>query len=274
MNRITSEVETITPQKAREYLELNKVNRPLNKKQVVFYASQMVRGQWKLNGEAIVFADDGHLLNGQHRLRAVETAGIPVDFLVVRGCESDVFATYDTGRSRTGGDALAICNIRNSTNMAALIGKYMALKNGNSVIGTVSTRSRSRATNQDILDEFEKNIELYRSIYRFTDVCYNQMRLLAKSDIGGMYAYLHKELGYKTSYIESFFRMLFSLENITNKTISLLQRRLMNEKMSKGKMTSKYRTALIIKTWNCYVSNKELKTLAWDEERESKPTFL
>ena len=62
----TSIVETITPQKAQEYLAKSGGNRNISKPVVTSYATTMREGKWILNGEPIVFDVDGVLLNGHH----------------------------------------------------------------------------------------------------------------------------------------------------------------------------------------------------------------
>lgn len=95
---ITSKVETIGPEKAKEYLKAN-INNPrgnhsLSRSVVKRYAEDMKTGKWELNGEAIEFDEDGVLKNGQHRLAAIVIAGVEVKILVVRGVSRDTIV-YD-----------------------------------------------------------------------------------------------------------------------------------------------------------------------------------
>ena len=65
MNRIYSEVVVITPAEAAEILRTkNKVNRAIDRRLVARLAASMKAGEWKVNGECIVFAPDGTLLDG------------------------------------------------------------------------------------------------------------------------------------------------------------------------------------------------------------------
>lgn len=98
---LTSTFETITPEKAREYLEANTNNyRTLSQHKVASYASDISRGLWETNGEPIVFDAGGFLKDGQHRLAAIVKAGKAIDVLVVRGVSRDV-QIYDWGTNRT-----------------------------------------------------------------------------------------------------------------------------------------------------------------------------
>ena len=119
-----AKVQTITPEIARQMLIHNGANRKLRQPRVEKYANDMRNGNWHLTGQAITFAKDGKLLDGQHRLSAVILADTPVDFLVVT--DADSVATYDCGLSRSIADQLYLsgCNYVSaimSTNGIAVI---------------------------------------------------------------------------------------------------------------------------------------------------------
>jgi hypothetical protein len=107
-------VETITPDKAREYLAANRFNRPLSRTVVADYVAAMKAGEWLLNGEAIKFDWNGQLVDGQHRLEAIVRAEVPTDFVVIRDLDPGVFKTLDTGKKRTAADVLSIAQIPNA----------------------------------------------------------------------------------------------------------------------------------------------------------------
>lgn len=98
---ISMMVERISPTIAKEYLLSNRNNyRKLSRPVVNRYAEDMKAGRWELNGEPIVFDENGVLKNGQHRLAAIITAGVTVDIAVVRGVSESVTA-YDINSVRT-----------------------------------------------------------------------------------------------------------------------------------------------------------------------------
>ena len=84
-NGTTIRVETITPQLAEIYLGKNTHNRNIRKPVVGKYANDMENGFWNFDGAPIRFADDGTLLDGQHRLHAIIKSNKAIDLLVVRG---------------------------------------------------------------------------------------------------------------------------------------------------------------------------------------------
>lgn len=116
---IATQVMSIDPATAANFLQKNDSNRPLSKNTVEAYANAMKRGEWVLNGEPIVFDKTGRLSNGQHRLSAVIKSGKAIDVLVVSGVSEESFKTFDGGRRRSAGDALAILGEKNVNAMAA-----------------------------------------------------------------------------------------------------------------------------------------------------------
>ena len=105
---IIAEVISVTPTDAAAWLKCNQNNRPVRKNHVMFLAREILEGNWQVNGQAIVIADDEQILDGQHRLLAVIEAGKAIQTLVVYGITPEAFRTIDTGAVRTGADALSL----------------------------------------------------------------------------------------------------------------------------------------------------------------------
>lgn len=98
---ITANIETITPGIAKKYLEANTQNyRNLNRSRMLCYASEMSAGCWQINGEPIIFDEEGTLKDGQHRLAAILYSGETLPIMVVRGVPKGANA-YDIGASRS-----------------------------------------------------------------------------------------------------------------------------------------------------------------------------
>ncbi len=109
----TFQMETVTPEKAEQWLKTNHRNRKLSRIVVNRYAGDMARGEWQWNGEAIKFDTRGRLLDGQHRLHAVVVSGIAIEIGVFRGMPPETFQTLDTGKNRTPGDILSTYGHKN-----------------------------------------------------------------------------------------------------------------------------------------------------------------
>jgi len=106
MNAFSANVEEITPEKAAEYLAANHNNRKIREKAVAPLLADIQTGNWRLTGESIKFDQSNRLIDGQHRLTAIERSGQTVPLLVVRGVGTETQTVIDTGLKRTGADAL------------------------------------------------------------------------------------------------------------------------------------------------------------------------
>ena len=109
---------------AKALLELNTTNRPLSQSQVKLYANEMLRGKWKLNGEAIIFGtdDEGYdsIISGQHRLHALilanklyaaspdsyENATLELHTVVIYGVNIETADSVDLGMMRKHGHVI------------------------------------------------------------------------------------------------------------------------------------------------------------------------
>lgn len=118
---LSAAVEEITPDIAQNYLLANKTNRRINEKSLASLTQDMANGYWKLTGEAIKFDTENNLIDGQHRLLAIQRTGVSVPLLVIRGVETDTQLVMDTGSRRTGANALEIMGAMKETTLRAAI---------------------------------------------------------------------------------------------------------------------------------------------------------
>lgn len=119
------EIVKITPGFAAILLAKNTGNRPVSKPTVLMYVSMMRAGKWKLNGDAIRIAEDGHILDGQHRLLACTKSNVSFETLIIRGLPNDVFDTIDSGHLRTAGDLLSVDGSSENPKRVAQALKYV-----------------------------------------------------------------------------------------------------------------------------------------------------
>lgn len=105
---IESRVETITPEMATQYLSFNTKNRSIRRQEVEAYARAIKSGAFVTTHQGIAFDDEGNLIDGQHRLMAIVSAGAPVQMMVTRGVPSNAMQIIDRGSSRTMRDVIAL----------------------------------------------------------------------------------------------------------------------------------------------------------------------
>lgn len=121
LKAVQSGMTSISPLAAREMLEHNSNNRILNSTRVAQFAADMLAGRWVPNGESIIIADDGTIIDGQHRLHAIVKSGVTIVTMLVRGVPRDAFRSVDQGRPRSLGDVLGINGEKYRTTVAAAL---------------------------------------------------------------------------------------------------------------------------------------------------------
>jgi len=115
-----AEIAIITKEKAEKLLSKNTENRKVSRHTLEFYKKQMLKGQWKQNGESIVIDTNGVIKDGQHRLIAVSQTGVSIVVPLITEVTPDVMDTIDTGRSRSAADVLDIHGFKNTPLIASL----------------------------------------------------------------------------------------------------------------------------------------------------------
>ena len=95
------EIETITPELAKQMLSINHANRRLIDSGVERIMGIIARGEWMEDStDAIGLDYDGGVVNGQHRLTAIANGTITVRALVLRNVNPDVIKVIDQGQPR------------------------------------------------------------------------------------------------------------------------------------------------------------------------------
>lgn len=264
--QITSAVEVVTPALAEQWLMHNPSNRSISASKVEKYAAAIKRGEWRLNGEPLIFDVIGNLMDGQHRLKAVVTSGMAVRMLVVKGVNPDARWTLDTGKARLAADVLTMHGEHNSASLAGGLRLLLRYKT-----------DKFQSPGKDGLSNLQL-VEFLQS--------HPRMRQAAAAAVGAgkttINVFLSKSertfLQYIFSEVDSadtmrFFDLFTSGENL-NRThpILLLRNRLLAEKSTGTyRLEQTVRLALIIKAWNAWRTGRSLVRLAWKHALEEFP---
>jgi hypothetical protein len=260
-----SRTETITPKKAEEYLKSNTRNRRVREKTVDFYAEQMKNGEWMLNGESIIFDEEGTLLNGQHRLLACIRSGVNFQTFVVRGAPADSFRNIDQGAIRTAGDIVGMEDFKYANRKAAAAKLLMCLEELEKSKGQIERpRLGTKRSHGAILDAVIDHDELLQ------EGCLWMTRDDAKAycrpgaTFVGVYAYLAKK---NRTRADEFFQLLVSGENITrHHPVNRLRALLVSSLSDPNKKRKKvWIIAVILKAWNAFMRDQEVKNLKFSE---------
>lgn len=105
-----TEVLTITPATAKNWLESNTINRTLRPGGVESWHAIFDRKEYVLTHQGIAFAKSGELIDGQHRLTAISErdSNFSVPIMVTTDAPLNAFKGIDQGIKRTASDILGI----------------------------------------------------------------------------------------------------------------------------------------------------------------------
>ena len=254
----------ITPEYAKTLLLNNKVNRPVNKSNVAFLVSEILKGNFIYNGEPIIISKCGMLIDGQHRLNACIESGIPIEANIVDDVDIDSMTTIDTGRNRTAADVFSIKDIPDSTFAAAFCN--ITLKKFDTVTNTNNRESsfnvgRVKFSNTDQLNfyNFNKN-DIYK-LLTFTSRLYdNGAKLITKPRIAG-FIYLFSFEDFYAA-VDFFREIMLGITIRESNVATILRNKLINDKISNLKLSDKAKRDLVIKSFRIYKKNENRKVLS------------
>lgn len=244
-------VEEISPETARQYLETAGQNRRLSMANVRRYAEAMKAGFWQLNGETVKFSPSGNLIDGQHRLRAVVEAGVPVRLAVIRGINGTAFETFDLGKGRTLSDVLSIYGYDNPAGLAAVIRSIYLYKRF--CDPTCQLRPAQSIPVAEFMDYFKAspNHELM-----VTGTAKGMDYRVRGSFFGpriAAFLWILTTLA-KPETAADFWTDFGSADLSEGHPIQVFRRRIKNDMMLNGKISAKSSYAIAIKCWNAYVT--------------------
>lgn len=258
---VSVEVEEISPAIAEFYLDnFNVQNRNPSNIRVKEYADIMKKGMWYFNGDVIRFDTTGTLIDGQHRLLACVLSGVTIDALVIRGIKPKTKCTIDTGKVRTGGDALTIdCGATSGD--AATISSCIKLVNiyvTNGSLIPAMGGGYNKTNNAEVKEIYSNNKEELDNALMLTKRYKVNGALIQRGDIMFlilMFLRKNKELAIP------FLDKVLHGENISlTDSEYILREILMASKMGVRKLTRFQVISSVIRTWNAIQIGRPYKT--------------
>ena len=261
---------------AAKYLALSPENRVTvtTKRVATTYAEAMKRGEWKMNGECIVFDTEGRPLDGHHRLIAVTMAGIPVTFSICRGVDREAFTTYNCGLHTNLAQILGMKGVKNNTLIMGMIGININLcTTGRIRVNNGSSSDTSRTVTSDY-NVYMADKQAYNEAAELACRLNSYGRVLKKTWIGGVYYFLTHKGGYTQLEVLTFFEALCHLETSGLTPCDTLRNFIIRHRMSNMKVEDSFLAALLIKTWNAYITGRVMKQIRFSQEIEDYPKFI
>lgn len=254
---------SVTPQKAKEFLEKNDMNRRLIKRNVDFIANQMLAGKWIETGDTIKFSTDGTLIDGQHRLHAIIQSKKTYKLPICTGLNKKAFEVIDTGKSRAAKDVLSAHGIENPHVVAAVVNIILTIqKNGinNTISHTGHLMSYLRRTNEEILTfTLESDPDELNDQTKFIKTGYKKFKFMPISTLGAMYFLMVKKAGVKAA--DYFFNKYFDGDGLAKSDPIYILRAQLMQQNSKAKINKRDNLMWFLSAWNMYRANEKCTIL-------------
>lgn len=254
---------------AREFLSREKppaagvagTNRKSGQGTVREYANAMLRGEWELTHQGIAFNEDGEMVDGGHRLRALlladsEQPGITIEMMVTTGLSNKARLAMDTGRRRVPSDFLRMLGKTNTSSLGGILRLVYCYYNV--PWSHIETWSRHRITprmQEDFLNEHPGLEDAVAETFA--------LKKIFKASALGAFWYIVKTERPDLDVAE-FLEELRSGELLQKGDPALTLRELMlNSKGALRRFEASEELALLIKAFNKWVKEEESQLLAF-----------
>lgn len=251
--QVDAQLVTVTPEIAEGWLARNTHNRRIRPKVVAQYARDMAAGNWQVTGEAIKFAHDGRLLDGQHRLHAVVDSGRAVTMLVITGIDNAAQDVMDTGSRRLAADMLTLGGHSNAALLAAST-KWAALYAEGRLYSDRATRDVTHANIRDfiaIYPDIEEAVTFASSLRKHIDL---QPAILGAS------VWIIRQIDAEAAD-EFFCRLADGIGLPAGSPILALRNRLRQIKKNRTRVEPEVFLSLVIRAWNAWRAGRSLSNL-------------
>lgn len=262
---ITTTVETITPDVARQYLAVaNPNNRNVAKSSTVKYGLDMKEGRWTLNGQPIIFDETGMLVDGHHRLTAAIEHNATFSSVIVRGVPSSAITSIDGGRGRSAADMAKMESIPNAKTACSITTLILVNERFGIEFITNSSKLPSKA---ETLDSVRKNPYIQICVNRATSV-----KDFLPLSVAGFCWYVFQFQDRQRA--DRFFDELSSGANLSQDNPAYMLREKLGDLAKKSSRTPNlHLIALTFKAWIAYRDGKKIKLLRWTPDGPNPERF-
>lgn len=252
------DVVRVTPELAATWLAANTHNRNMRPTRVRAFADDIAAGRWVPNGETIKFTADGVLIDGQHRLAAIVSAGVSVDLLVVRGLPMSAQETIDTGATRTFGDVLSL---RGEQRAAALAATCRIVYEWQVSGGTLPAGHTANPTHAQLSDVLAQHPELRHATTVGQRISYNCPPM--PTSLGSLLVWLFERIDLDDA--NGFVEAMVTGANLATDSPILALRSLLKNYADRSNVRPDRRmlAGSAIKAWNAYRAGVPLRQVTF-----------
>ena len=245
---IKTTIKTWGPGDARDALATTLRNRRISNTKVAQYRNDMTTGRWQFTGEAIQFDEEGHLINGQHRLTALaglEGQDISIQFLVISGLPAESQMVMDQGRVRQAGQQLQMRGVKDANVVASGVRLYIGHTTG------LAFRDRKTAAEVITTAYIEEWVEEHADTI---DALSNFTGYMRSTDAPPSIAYCAALMFWRKDpeATVEFFRTLAKGGAGETSPITVLDKRLQRHRREGIRISARDTLGLFIQAWNAW----------------------
>lgn len=265
------QIMTVTPALAAEWLALGADDRKIIPSRVRRFCRIIRHGEWQLTWDAIAFDTDGQRRNGQHRLTAIVTTGVPCQLLVLWGVTIPAVDVGDQGAKRTMRQILARQGESDPSTLATSLRLMWQWQNGRSIGDRNPDASPDVSEMQAILREhpgLRAHVVIARKLRKEAK--------LGSDGLGVVLSYLFMRVD--PDEAEDFIaRLISGRSNLDDDRDPILQVRRRLARIDSQSIGTKggdvtYKAALIIKAFNAW-RRGDLRELRWNRGGRTPEPF-
>lgn len=261
----------IGPSLAAEFLGKNGANRPEHRAATARYVRDMQEGRWRYNPTAPIAIDEnGGVLDGAHRLRAIITSATTQEFDVLFNVPRDLFPYIDTGERRSGADTLGVLGELSAKNLAAALSWVVNEERARAIAvegAAYRITQRWAITNDAIRDALERHPGIRDSMW-----VYNRLspRRLAPASISVWTHYRFARVDKERA--DAYWLAVATGEVIGEGDPEFAVRKWLLKALAAPRKPNKEMTAaIIIKGWNKAYRGQKMMLGQWDANKEGFP---
>lgn len=257
MSKVNTSVVDVTPELAKAILGQNDKNRPISSDTVTKYSKLMKQNKWQFNGETIIIAIDGTLLDGQHRLSAIVASKTVQKMIVVKGVAKDAFTTIDIGKKRNASDALATYSEKYKKYRILIAACATTLQEFDNDVWNGSS-TVVRPTHEETIKFVEANQGILKSV-EYVSSLSGARKIIPQSALAACHYLFSKKDAFEAA---RFFEKLNNGERLNAEDpVLVLRQRLIEMRFAGGVFRAREVLPYIIKTWSLVRQGKKSKQL-------------